>query len=211
MHSAAPLGGVRVGPSKWVFVILGGRGSRRAENRLSAPARQEPRPPTIVQLWLARPVTPRITQGYLAKRPMADKNIPAGACTVFERQTCSWETWQDTAVVCEVAYFLHLPRSVGGSAGLRASQQHHQGLSQTELEVRGRVHRTGAMALKAAINERREEGAAAAVALPALGAMASRRGGVENGSGCVFREAPSGPLRETTSGFPFPGLYLVEP
>gem|GEM_PF-4792683 len=33
-----------------VFVILGGRGSRRAENRLSAPARQEPRPPRILQL-----------------------------------------------------------------------------------------------------------------------------------------------------------------
>ena len=43
---------------KWVFVVLGGRGSRRAENRLSAPARQEPRPPTIVQLRLARRVSP---------------------------------------------------------------------------------------------------------------------------------------------------------
>jgi|GEM_PF-1595908 len=33
--------------SRQVVVILGGRGSGRAENRLSAPARQEPRPPNV--------------------------------------------------------------------------------------------------------------------------------------------------------------------
>ena len=51
-----------------LYVILGGRGSRRAENRLSAPARQVPRPPTMVPLWSARPVSPRITQGCLATK-----------------------------------------------------------------------------------------------------------------------------------------------
>jgi hypothetical protein len=56
-------------------VILGGRGSRRAQNRLSAPARQEPRPPKIVQLWLPRPVSPRITHGYLDVAPVAEGRV----------------------------------------------------------------------------------------------------------------------------------------
>jgi hypothetical protein len=59
------------------------------------------------------------------------------------------------------------------------------------------------MALKAAINERREEGAAAAVALPALGAMASRRGGVENGSGCVSAKHPRGRFGKRLLAFLF--------
>ena|GEM_PF-2285037 len=51
-------------------MIPGGRGSCRAGNPLHAPARQEPRPPRIAQLWLARPAFPRITQGHLDDEPI---------------------------------------------------------------------------------------------------------------------------------------------